>query len=281
MIEYWADYFPALGSPGAQGSFLGERVRTFFALAVPEWASFLVLLAPVGLVGLWRGGHRAYCLALVGFYVAVFVAALAHAYPMGTGRTDTYALAVTTLLVTLGAATLLNLVGSTRPRGWVYAAAVSTLVIGSLVAPGAVYPDTDDRAAVEWALERLRPEDGLVLSPYAVFALQLYGEGDGRIVPADYYGHGFDVTVERPRTFTSALGRWDVATPESGASEVARLAAFVADSGERLLYLETHGVGPGRGDVIATIRAAGYDVVDWTAFGGLAEGYLFQRVGPR
>ena len=57
-------------------------------------------------------------------------------------------------------------------RGAVSGALVAVLLVLLVTSPRPEYPPNDDRVAVEWVLDRLRPGDGLVLSPYGA---QAYG----------------------------------------------------------------------------------------------------------
>jgi len=279
MVEFWNDYFPVFDGWSGVSTFLSERVSAFLLFAMPPWAGLLVFLMPFGFVWLWRSGHRAYCIALALFYGAVLAAAAVRAYPMGTGRTDIYSFAVTTLLICLGAVWVLDLVASRFVRNGVYAGAMLLLVASILLSPGAEYPSTDDRAVVEWTQERLGGGDALVLSPYAVFALKYFAAGPAELVPAEYYGHGFDVVPSRPLTYTTSVGRWDLGDPAATDAELGRLRDFLSDAPARLVYLETYGVPDGRGRVLNTIVEQGYGLVERTDFGRVAEAFLFERAG--
>jgi hypothetical protein len=279
MVEYWDGFFPTPGPSGAW-SFVTQRATTFFLGALPGWAWIFALLAPLGFVWLWREGHRAYCLTITGFYVLVFVAAFARVYPMGTGRADAYATPVNTLLVCLGASELLRRVASPRGRTALHVALIAFFTVSVVVSPGPRYPRTDDRAAVEWAMARAGEGDALVLSPYAAFAAAYYGGesmGPARLVPAEYYGHGFDVETDRPLTLTTALGRWDVVDASALEEERRRLASFASDAPTRLVYLETQGTPATREAALRTIAEGGYRLAERTAFGGPAEAFLFVR----
>ena len=276
MVEYWGDFFPASGAGGIL-TFLTRRASAFLGVAVPGWAGIFLLLAPLGLVWLWREGHRAYCVALIVFYASVLAAAFARVYPMGTGRTDAYATPVTALLVCLGASELLRRVASDRGRRALHAALIAVFAASLVARPGPRYPRTDDRAAVEWASARLTDQDALLLSPYAAFAEGYYGGRPIRLAPADYYGHGFDVVSERPRTLTTALGRWDVADARGLEEERRRLASFVDSAPARLLYVETQGTPSTRATILRTITEGGLRLAERTAFGGPAEAFVFVR----
>jgi len=279
MVEYWSEFFPTLGSRGIW-TFLTRRATTFFLVGLPGWAWIFALLAPLGFVWLWREGRRAYCLAIAGFYALVIAAAFARVYPMGTGRTDAYAAPVGTLLICLGASELLRRVASPKGRTALHVALIGFFVVSLVASNGPRYPRTDDRAAVEWAMARAGDDDALVLSPYAAFAAAYYGYasiGPTRLVPADYYGHGFDIAADRPRTLTTALGRWDVGDASALGRERLRLVSFVADAPARLLYLETQGTPATRETALRTIAEGGYRLAERTAFGGPAEAFLFVR----
>jgi MFS family permease len=276
MVEYWSAFFPAPGSSGVW-TFLTQRATTFFLGGLPGWAWIFALLAPLGFVWLWREGHRAYCFAIAGFYGLVLLAAFARIYPMGTGRTDAYAAPVHTLLICLGASELLRRVTSRQGRIVLHVAVIGFFVVSLVASMGPRYPRADDRAAVEWALARAGDGDGLVLSPYAAFAAAYYGDVPARLVPVEYYGHGFDVTTERPRTLTTALGRWDVGDATAIERERLRLASFVSDAPARLLYLETQGTPSTRAMALRTIAEGGYRLTELTSFGGPAEAFLFVR----
>jgi hypothetical protein len=280
MVEYWSDFFPTLDGWSGIGTFLTGRATAFVLFALPGWAWIFAPLAPLGLVWLWREGHRAYCLALVGFYALVLVAAFARAYPMGTGRTDAYATPVTTLLICLGASELLRRVGSPRGRQALHVAMIASFAVSFVASPGPRYPRSDDRDAVEWAMARAGAGDALVLSPYAAFAAGYYASGSMGpvgLVPADYYGHGFDVAIDRPRTLTTALGRWDVGDAQAVERERSRLASFIAGAPARLVYLETQGDPAARTTTLRTIVEGGYRPAERTGFGGPAEAFLFVR----
>jgi hypothetical protein len=278
MVEYWADYFPSFDGWSGVWTFLSQRVSSFLSFAMPDWGWVFLLFMPLGFVWLWRSGQRGYCVALLFFYVSVVAAAVLHAYPMGTGRTDIFSLAVTTLLACLGVMAVLDRVGSSFVRQAVYVGLTSLFAASTLLFPGARYPSTDDKSAVDWVLERIEPNDALVLSPYAAFAFEFYGEGPSHLVPADFYGHGFDVVSERPRTFTSAVGRWDLVGPDAVEAELGRLTDFVDAGPERLVYLETYGVPDGRASILNAIASRGYRLVDRTDFGQVAEAFLFEPV---
>lgn len=277
MVEYWGPYFPGSGGWAGAGAFLVRRVPSLLLGAVPAWAGPAVLLAPLGLVWLWRAGLVRLCLALAGFYGAVAAAAVLRLYPLGAGRTDVFSFPVTTLLICLGTVLLIESIGVRAVRNTLYAACVAPFVLFAAVSPGVEYPDYDDRAVVAWALERLEPDDALVLSPYATFAFAYYGDGAFRLVPVDYYGHGFDVEPERPLSFTSALGRWDVRSDAATEAELARLGSFAGRGPERLMYVETYGAPAVRAMVLGRIASEGYRLIERSTFGGNAEAFLFRR----
>lgn len=277
MSEYWVDYFPSWHGWTGVWAFLSVRAREFVLFALPDWAWIFALVAPLGFVWLWRHGHREYAVALALFYGLVLAAAATHSYPMGIGRTDMYAGPVTTLLICLGILELVHWIRSVAVRHLVFAALLASFTISLAVSPGPVYPETDDRGAVQRALERLGDGDALVLSPYAAFALGYYGMRPSRLVPVDYYGHGFDVAFDRPRTLTTAFGRWDVQQPRAVATERERLAAFVNDAPSRLIYLETQSDSAGRAATVRTIVDGGFRLAASTRFGGRAEAFVFER----
>jgi hypothetical protein len=141
------------------------------------------------------------------------------------------------------------------------------LAASTLWSPGAQYPPTDDHAAVQWVSDRMAETDALVLSPYAVSAVEWYEDGPSTLRAADFYGHGFDVVSERPLTHTTAIGRWDFVASEAVESEVRRLMGFVEAATDRLICLETYGVPSRRALVLNTIAAHRYRLVERTDFG--------------
>jgi outer membrane protein assembly factor BamB len=74
MVEYWNGYFPSFDGWADLGAFFRVRVADFFLAALPGWGGPLVLLVPLGFVGLWGSGRRAYSAALAVFYGGVLYA---------------------------------------------------------------------------------------------------------------------------------------------------------------------------------------------------------------
>lgn len=278
MVQYWAPYFPDFSSWTTVRFFLTERLHVFFAQALPDGLGAALLLLPVGLVYLGRAGRVRFAATLALFYVAVLGAAAAGTYPLGTGRTDAFAVGVTALLVSLGVVEIAGRVSGERYRRAVLGGAAAAFVLMEATGRGAAYlPPAADAAVVAWTEEWLRPGDALVLGPYGVYALAYYTESRMAVVPAQYYGHGFDLEPERPRTLKSFIGRWGLTDQAALQAEVDRLVTFLAEGHERVLYVETRSSLGARNAVLGIIAQGGYRLVDQTGFGAEAEGFLFVR----
>jgi hypothetical protein len=281
MLEFWAAYFPPLTDLAGVWPFLSQHLFAFLHRALPARFAPMLLLLPVGLVWLWRSGHRRSLTAIALFYGSVLAASMLRTYPVGTGRTDVFSFAVTTLLVCLGVAFLVRRVTHRLVRQALYVGILAAFAVSKLAVRGAIYyPQTPDRPAVAWVQDRLAPEDGLVLSPYGVFAFGYYTDSPMSVTAADYYGHGFDLTPERPRTHKTFIGRLGTQDPEILPREVDRLVAFLAQGHRRVIYLETNAFAAGPGTVPRLIESEGYRLTERTRFGTSADAYLFEIVEP-
>jgi hypothetical protein len=281
MLDFWAAYFPPLTDWSGMWTFLSQQLFAFLHRALPAGFAPLLLLLPVGLVWLWRSGHRRSLTAIALFYGSVLVASMLRTYPVGTGRTDVFSFAVTTLLVCLGVAFLVRRVTHRLVRRAVYVGILAAFAVSKLAARGAIYyPQTPDRPVVAWVQARLAPEDGLVLSPYGVYAFGFYTDSPMSVTAADYYGHGFDLTPERPRTHKTFIGRLGIQDPEIVPREVDRLVAFLRQGHRRVIYLQTNAFASDPGTVPSIIASEGYRLTERTGFGASADAYLFEIVEP-
>jgi hypothetical protein len=166
-------------------------------------------------------------------------------------------------------------------RRALYVGVLAVFAVSKLAARGAIYyPQTPDRPAVAWVQDRLAPDDGLVLSPYGVYAFAYYTDSPMSVTAADYYGHGFDLTPERPRTLKTFIGRLEIQDPEILPREVDRLVTFLGQGHRRVIYLETNAIASGPGTVPSIIESVGYRLAERTSFGMSADAYLFEIVEP-
>jgi hypothetical protein len=100
------------------------------------------------------------------------------------------------------------------------------------------------------------------------------------VTAADYYGQGFDLTPERPRTLKTFNGRLGIQDPENLPRELDRLVAFLGQGHRRVIYLETNALAPGPGTVPSIIESEGDRLTERTGFGASADAYPFEIVEP-
>jgi hypothetical protein len=146
MLEFWAAYFPPLTDWAGVWPFLSQQLFAFLHGALPTRLAPLLLLLPVGFVWLWRSGDRRSSTAIMLFYGSVLAASMLRTYPVGTGRTDVFSFAVTTLLLCLGVAFLVRRVTHRVGRRALYVAVLAAFAVSKLAARGAVYYPQTPRA---------------------------------------------------------------------------------------------------------------------------------------
>lgn len=280
MQAFWSPYFLPLDGWSSASVFLRRRLSALFLGAMPANAPFLLAFAPLGLVWLWQTGRREYCATIGLFYGAIVFASALWVYPVGTGRTDVFSVPVTALLTCLGVFFAAGWIRSAGVRQLAYASMLLALLTIDLASPGAEYPQNEDGAAVAWVRERIGRSDGLVLSPYGALAYSYFGGGAVSLTPVDFYGHGFDAVPDRPLTFRSFLGRWDLTDAERVGAEVRRLGDFLDGAPRQVFYLETTPTPRSRALVLSAFAAHGYRLAEPRDFGGRAAAARFERVDP-
>ncbi len=164
LAEYWADHFLPL-SPAAV-AWLSEQWVDFFR-AVGGYGGVLfpvaglaAVLAVVGVVGLWKDGHRATAAVLLGGFAFTLLASALHKYPF-VGRLLLFLVPAAVLLVAHGAAVLAGAV-------WKRSRLAAVVLLAAVVyAPGVEvvrqfrhpFREEDVPAAVGFVRARWQPGD--------------------------------------------------------------------------------------------------------------------------
>ncbi len=250
MRQYFSPYFLPVDSVRAALGYLDERYASFLAQALPDaslaWMVAGIVPALIVLIG--TRSTRSFGLFALFFYVQMLVVSALELYPLGTGRTDLFAVPLTLLVLCLG----LHRVLRWPKADTAVAAGALALAIGAATAyarPAAYgssggYGEAPCRDAelVASLVQELREDDALLVYPLGSFSLGYYGPWPVELRPFADYAHNFEVRTIRPRTLTLP-GYGDLARrPERLAPLLDRFLAEEAPS--RLVYYASYAVGP-------------------------------------
>jgi len=203
LADFWMEYFVPIHGVGAFFGFCFERGGTFVTGPFPKalwWMSIVVIPGLVWLVSRWR----LLGLGALGIYGCVWVASALGKYPIGGGRTDTFAYPLTILLSVVGLYAVTDRLKSEPGRRlrWVLVLALAVFVFHrSATTPVRYVPDTSAEY-LRLAAENTRAGDAIIIFPHGNFALGYYGSWPVELAPVSYYAAGFEVRLPTEPSLT-------------------------------------------------------------------------------
>jgi hypothetical protein len=278
LMDFWDRQYLTAGDPGAPGGFPGGPSVRALAMALPPSLQFAWWLAAPGLVWLFvrRRTRPAAWLCCAAAVAAVAASAL-HAYPLGGGRTDIHLHPFMILAIAAAAGALERLIAPAA----VLAAAALLGFIGFEALAGAryEYPRTGDRAIVEEVNALVAGDDGLIVYPWASWAVGLYGRWPIDLMPSDATTNGFHAAPRRDHSLVleeSAGGVDFRAGPEVVRSQ---LRAFLPAAPARIVVVYAEARQPVISWIEEALAEAGYRAVGRKFID--AAGYaVFERMSP-
>jgi hypothetical protein len=189
--------------------FVSTRGRHLIEASFPAWgettmglpalATSALPVVGLGLICLFLAAPRRWFgLAVVGFYAAFLLASALHAYPMGMGRPDIFALPVAITLFALG----IERLTAWLPRPELARLAAGIVVAGfALVRPvHAGYWAVDDARLIHRLSAEAADRDGVIISADGSYLVAHYGTWPVRISAASDVSNATSAKIERDRT---------------------------------------------------------------------------------
>jgi hypothetical protein len=240
MTDYWAAHFMPSNLDGAL-SFL--RVSGWEAVqsAVPDYLAPILVLVPLGILDLAsRPLRRGLACVVVLMFIEIVCASALHLYPLGGGRTDSFAHPVLIMSIASGLNLILTygLRWTRSPRHAESVAAIACACIALVFALNAGvpagYPLSGDAIVTQAAEDLIRPDDGLVVYPHGTIGVGYYGRWPVSFVPWPAFAHNFHVEINRPNTLglSPYAGYWDAPSKLDG-----ELTAFLRTPYPRVIYV--------------------------------------------
>jgi hypothetical protein len=254
LIDYWATLFVPRDVRQIPAFLCSGPAWHFVATAFPEHARWIVLCLPLGVLTLVKHRQARVLGLFVGlFYIEMLVANALRLYPLGLKRLDTFAAPVA--LLAFGA-------GIAWPLGRLQVTAdicAALLVVASVVTQTSSRVPVvalGDKAMVQQAVSQIRDSDGVVLFPYANWAVAYYGSWPSEVVPVKESTNGFNVIPTRAHTLVLPEAWNGLSFRDHLEAVEGPLRPFLAAAPPRIVYV-------GREDtrVIDAIRRSGYAVV--------------------
>jgi len=262
LLAYWQDFYLPVNNFSAAILFLKDTGIQFLSGAFPLKLSWLVLFIPVGIYALInQPRERALGWGLLLFYTAIPAASVIKAYPLGGIRTDIFSYPVSIFVATFGIWLLTR-----KFRAFSVFAAVIALCffVNEVIHRQLGYPESGDKAVVQRVNATIQEKDGLIVYPWANWAIGYYGKWPTQIVEVEDSTNGFYVHLKRPYTLV-LHERYNGIEFRAHPSVIQnQLSPFLANGYNRLVY------------IASPINAITYKPHEWIISYIMSQGYAIQ-----
>ena len=104
----------------------------------------------------------------------------------------------------------------------------------------------------------VKPEEGLIIYPHAMWAMGYYGKWDVRFEKTQYVAHNFDTYINRPHTLCLPSSIDGVQYWVMPQVLIPKIREFLAKGYESIFFLETRANSNVRNVILNVMRSEGY-----------------------